>query len=163
MFSIRLPERRPQVAAALAGACLMLATSLAARAAGGPQNFDTTTWAAMKQSLPRPAAVVFATTDCAHCPAAIDGLAAGMRRTRGKGTLAVVIMDGATVPDLRHHPHFAKADRLYVFDGNEMAIRHSVNPDWRGLTPFIALLPHSGEPRFHTGPLSTTERRRFFR
>ncbi|GAB2179888.1 hypothetical protein DLREEDagrD3_01110 [Denitratisoma sp. agr-D3] len=137
--------------------CLL---TLATAAEAGPaapviQEFTPQTWEQLLRTLPRPAAVVFSTTDCTHCPAIIDSLAQAIRhqpRPR-RPMLAVVMMDELRPADIDHLPHLRKADKLYVFAGNEMAIRYAVQPEWRGMTPFTALLPAMGTPRFQLGAL----------
>jgi len=114
--------------------------------------FGTGTWAELGASPLRPLAVVFTTTDCTHCPAAIDGLAKAMRKAGSKTRLVVVVMDGAGQDDaLRKDRHYAKAGILYAFAGDPAALRYTVNPAWRGLTPYVALLPRGGSPQFHNG------------
>jgi len=138
--------------------------TLAAAAQAGPaapviHEFTPQTWEQLLHTLPRPAAVVFSTTDCTHCPAVIDGIAQAIRlqpRPR-RPTLAVVVMDELRPTDLDHLPHLRKADKLYVFVGNEMAIRYAVQPEWRGMTPFTALLPTMGTPRFQLGTLAPAD------
>ncbi len=135
----------------------MLAVLLisATPATAAPQSvlpFDTDTWHTLKQSPQRPLVVVFSTTDCTHCPRVIDEMAAAVRSARVKARLVVVVMDGAGQENaLRKNPHYRDARALYVFAGDDMALRHTVNPEWRGLTPYVALLPVKGEARFHAG------------
>jgi hypothetical protein len=38
------------------------------------------------------------------------------------------------------------------FDGDAMALHFKVNPDWRGLTPYVALILAMGATCFNTGP-----------
>lgn len=131
-----------------------LHASAAALAAAPPvvHAFGNETWSELARSAQRPLAVVFSTTDCAHCPAVIDSLAQELRKSRSKARLVVVVMDGAGQEQaLRGDRHYRNAHRLYAFDGDAMALRFKVNPDWRGLTPYVALIPAAGEVRFHTG------------
>lgn len=58
-------------------------------------GFGADTWSQLASSPRRPLAVVFSTTDCAHCPAVIDSLTQEIRKSRSKVRLAVVVMDGA--------------------------------------------------------------------
>ncbi len=133
----------------------VLALSLAASvqaAPGAVRDFDRGTWQQMKQTLPRPSVVVFTTTDCAYCPDVIEALAKDLKKGKSKAHLAVVVMDGAEQPEaVKADRHYRKADALYAFDGQAMALRYAVNPDWRGMTPYVAMLPRSGEPKFFTG------------
>jgi hypothetical protein len=123
--------------------------------AAAPQSvlaFGADTWSKLKQSPQIPSVVVFSTTDCTHCPRVIDEMAAALRTAKTKARLIVVVMDGAGHENaLRKNPHYRHARDLYAFDGDEVALRYSVNPEWRGLTPYVALLPVKGEARFHSG------------
>ena len=135
---------------------LVLVLCSATPAQGAPTavgKFDRTTWAQWKDTLPRPSVVVFTTTDCEFCPATIDALARAVRKKgRAKANLVVVVMDGAGKDgSLLADAHYRRADALYAFDGQEMALRYSINPAWRGITPYVALLPGRGEIGFFTG------------
>jgi hypothetical protein len=137
-------------------AALLAASLLPAVVLGAPASvirFDKSSWAQIRQSSPKPAVVVFTTTDCAYCPAVIDALAADLHGSGRPGAnLLVVVMDGdGEDQSLLANSHYRRADRLYAFDGEEMALRYSVNPDWRGITPYVALLPAGGEAKFVNG------------
>ncbi|RTL56856.1 MAG: hypothetical protein EKK46_03825 [Rhodocyclaceae bacterium] len=160
MFSIRFPDR---LHLALLAALTQWALAGTAADNHGPTPFTTQTWKHLVGSLPRPSAVVFSTTDCVHCPAVIEGLADDFQHQpkAKRGKLVVVVMDDAAPATILGNAHFQKADRLYVFTGNEQALRYTVSPGWRGLTPFVALLSGKREVRFHTGPLPLEEQRQF--
>lgn len=117
------------------------------------KSFDKATWAQMKTSLPRPSVVVFTTTDCSFCPEVIDSLASELRaKGRVRAHFAVVVMDGAgQTAALLANAHYRRAESLYAFNGQDLALRFSVNPEWRGLTPYVAVIPPKGEPRYFTG------------
>lgn len=139
-------------------ACLLLLgtlwTTLAAPAGAVPtvRPFSKQTWNDLKASPSRPLAVVFTTTDCTHCPKVIDQLAARLRKAQAAARLVVVVMDGAGQEGtLRQDAHYSQVGQLYAFADDETTLRYAVNPDWRGLTPYVALLPAEGAPRFHTG------------
>lgn len=138
-------------------ACLLLCAlwaTLAAPSIAAPtvRPFGKNTWQELKSAPQRPLAVVFTTTDCTHCPKVIDRLAAKLRQPRASARLVVVVMDGAgQEASLGQNPHYRQAGRLYAFAEDETMLRYAVNPDWRGLTPYVALLPAAGAPRFHTG------------
>ena len=66
--------------ARLATALLALAQAGAAHAAGRIESFDTGSWQRLQQDLPRPAVVVFSSTDCGHCPGTIAALAAQLQQ-----------------------------------------------------------------------------------
>ncbi|MCX7177613.1 MAG: hypothetical protein NTX56_02240 [Proteobacteria bacterium] len=116
------------------------------------QPFVAETWQELSLSARRPMVVVFSTTDCAHCPAVIDSLAASIHASHSAARLVVVVMDGADQRQaLRADPHYRKANVLYAFDGDATALRFRINPDWRGVTPYVALMPADGTTHFHTG------------
>jgi hypothetical protein len=143
-------ERRARFLVLIGGLFASAATAFAAPANILP--FGMETWKELGQSPSRPMVVVFSTTDCGHCPAVIDSLAQEIRKSRSKIRLAVVVMDGAGQEKaLLADRHYRDANLLYAFDGDAMALRFKVNPGWRGLTPYVALIPASGAPRFHTG------------
>jgi hypothetical protein len=114
--------------------------------------FGADTWTELGRSPSRPMVVVFSTTDCGHCPKVIEGIADDIRRTRSRARLAVVVMDGVGQEEaLRGDRHYRRADALYAFDGDAMALRYRVNPAWRGMTPYVALIAAEGPVRFHLG------------
>ncbi|MCX7058122.1 MAG: hypothetical protein NTZ79_13350 [Proteobacteria bacterium] len=135
---------------ALAATAMLLMTLLAAAAPPAVRFFDESTWARLTRQLHRPAAVVFTTTDCAYCPAVVDGLARWSRNA--PGAVIVVVMDPVETPAaLLNDPHYRQAQAVYVFDGAPLALRHSVDPGWRGETPFVALLARDGHVRYVRG------------
>lgn len=114
--------------------------------------FVADTWREFSLSARRPMVVVFSTTDCTHCPAVIDNLAAAIRASHSALRLVVVVMDGAGQEQaLRGDSHYRKANALYAFDGDALALRFRVNPDWRGVTPYVALIPVVGATHFYAG------------
>lgn len=126
--------------------------------------FGANTWGELARSPSRPRAVVFSTTDCTHCPAVIDSLADAIRKSRSAARLVVVVMDGAGQEEaLLADRHYRSANVLYAFDGDAMALRYKVNPAWRGLTPYVALIPATGEAGFHTGTPPAAALRTFLR
>ena len=139
----------------LAGLVLGLMAASAVSVVSAPKGvriFDKTTWAQMKRELPRPSVVVFTTTDCAYCPDVIEALAVDVKKGQSKAKLVIVVMDGTEQPEaVAADKHYRKGDAMYVFEGQAMALRYSVNPDWRGMTPYVAMLGRSGEPKFVVG------------
>ncbi len=141
------------------------APAVAAMATAAPappvvRGLDAQRWAAVLRE-PGPALVVFTSTDCAHCPQAIERLTRHQRDERRAGRpvprLDVVVLDGRDEPDaLASEPHYRQADRLFAVDGQSARLRHAVNPAWFGQTPYVALLgsaPTDGRtaPRFVSG------------
>ena len=57
------------------------------------------------------------------------------------------------------NPHYASAQRLLAFDGQQAALRHAVNPSWRGVTPYVALLRPGAAPTFSLGMPSDAQLR----
>lgn len=142
--------------------CGLVASSAAVAAAPPLQAFGAATWNELARSPARPLAVVFSTTDCTHCPKVIDEIAAAIRKSRSKARLAVVVMDGAgQEAALRADPHYRNAKALYAFDGDAVALRYQVNPDWRGVTPYVAFIPAAGAVSFHAGHPPPDVLRRF--
>lgn len=139
---------------------LLLACAALAAQATPPravEAFDNSTWPALQAGPQQPAAVVFTTTDCAHCPAVIQGLARTIQQRHLPAQLMVVVMDqapGENDAALLADPHYRPADRLLAFDGQAAALRHGVHPQWRGVTPYVALLAPQAPALAVTGPPS---------
>ena len=140
-------------AVALAGAAALSCAAAPVRV----ETFDARTWQALQGSLTARTAVVFTTTDCAYCPGVLRQLADEIRKRRLDATLVAVVMDvapGEVDAQLLDDPHHRGVDRLLAFSGQAPALRHSVNPAWRGVTPYIALLVPGAAPKWVTGPPS---------
>ena len=134
---------------------LMMSIGTAVSAPVGVEYFKVSTWSEFQVEASRPHIVVFSTTDCAHCPGVIADIAKKIKEQKKKVYLSVVVMDGASQLEyLLSTPHYLLADRLFVFDGQSSAIRYAVNPSWRGLTPYVALLSGKGEVKYTLGKLS---------
>ena len=71
--------------------------------------------------------------------------------------LIVVVMDGDGQADLLQEPHYQPASRLFVFKGQSAALQYGINPSWRGITPYVALLPRRGETKLVPGKPSELE------
>ncbi|AZP12524.1 hypothetical protein [Undibacterium parvum] len=142
-------------------ALLLLASTVinapALAAAKQIENFDAHSWHRFQKDLPRPAAVVFSTTDCSHCPAIIAALGEQLKNRKPQVPLVVVVMDGEDQPGLLQEPHYSPASRLFVFKGQSAALQYSINPSWRGITPYVALLPKNGETKLVLGKPSAAE------
>lgn len=159
MSCLSFIERRMRSLLLLGG---MIASLAAVAATPVVQPFGAATWHELARSPARPLAVVFSTTDCSHCPKVIDEIAAAIRKSRSRARLAVVVMDGAgQEAALRGDPHYRNAKALYAFDGDAVALRYQVNPDWRGVTPYVAFLPAAGAVSFHAGHPPPDALRRF--
>jgi hypothetical protein len=140
--------------------CGLIVASHAQAGAKKIDFFDAQTWSVMQQQLPRPAAIVFTTTDCTHCPAVINSIGEQLKKRAKKEPqvpLVVVVMDGEGHVDLLDEPHYRLATRLFVFNGQNAVLRHSVNPSWRGITPYVALLPLVGDAKFVLGKPSESD------
>lgn len=121
------------------------------------EAFNQQTWQRMQKELPRPAAVIFSTTDCAHCPAIIAAMAEQIKARKPQVPLIVVVMDGDGLADLLQEPHYQAVNRLFVFKGSSAALQFGISPNWRGVTPYIALLPGAGELKLVMGKPSALE------
>ncbi len=147
---------------------LAVAAGLIALAAGwhvaaaprGIEPFAAGTWGALQSSLKKPALVVFSSTSCGNCPAVMEQLSAELRRRRVDATLMAVVTDMAPGEDDAHllqQPHYRVAERLFAFDGQAPALRHVVNPAWRGATPYVGLLVPGQPVRWVTGAPAATD------
>jgi hypothetical protein len=115
--------------------------------------FDAQSWTALQRQLPRPAIVVFTTTDCAHCPAVVEKIDQIRRSRQPQAMLVTVVMDiGPDDADQLESPHYRLADRVMAFDGEAVRLRYAVDPRWIGVTPYIALLANGAvKPKFVMG------------
>jgi hypothetical protein len=138
--------------------CLLLgAAGAGAQSAAGSgvsavTDFDETTWAQLLKSGPRPAAYLFTTSYCSTCPDAFAKLSAAVRPKHPTIPLAAVMMDVSGNQALRHAVHFVGLTQLFAFDGFEPAIRHSVDPAWPNVTPYIVLINKKGVVQHFIGP-----------
>ena len=140
-------------------AAVLLASGAAAVQAA-PQKIealDAQSWQHLQSTLPRPSALVFSTTDCTHCPVTIASIAQQLKKRKTQIPLIVVVMDGDEHPDLLQDPHYRQASRLFVFKGQSAALQYAVNPKWRGITPYVALLPQAGDIRLVLGKPSAQD------
>ncbi len=109
-------------------------------------------WQRLLENTPRPAAVVFTATDCTHCPAVITSLAA--QKSTLNFHLATVVMDAeplSDAPESKKANHYALADAVHPYSGKTHALQYAVNPKWRGVTPYVALLKTDGSIRYVLG------------
>lgn len=137
---------------------LLICVPLQAQAAATKiEHFDQNTWQRMQKELPRPAVVIFSTTDCAHCPAIIAAMAEQVKTRKPQVPVIVVVMDGEGLAGLLQEPHYQTANRVFVFKGQTAALQYSINPNWRGITPYVALLPRFGELMMVMGKPSALE------
>ena len=137
---------------------LIVAAGNAYAAPRAVEYFQVTSWAKFQSDLPKPHVVVFSTTDCGHCPDVIIQVSKTIKSYKEKVYLSVVVMDGLSHEDyLLSAPHYLMADRIFAFKGQVNAIKHSVNPSWRGLTPYVALLPQKGEVMYVLGKPSNKD------
>jgi thiol-disulfide isomerase/thioredoxin len=139
------------VAAALLAVCSVFAASDGIAAPLTVETFDATTWTHMQQELPRPAIVVFTATYCASCPALLEHISNKLQERGLKTLIVAVVIDEADKRELLTSEHYGLASRLLVFDGNEASLRYDVDPRWRGITPYVALLPARGKSVFVSG------------
>ena len=138
--------------------CLLVLSAAAVQAA--PQKieaFDAQSWQRFQSTLPRPSAVVFSSTDCTHCPVTIASIAEQLKQRKTQLPLIVVVMDGDEQPGLLQDPHYRQASRLFVFRGQSAALQYTINPKWRGITPYVALLPRAGDVRLVLGQPSAQD------
>ena len=142
--------------------CTTLCASSAAFADRPLESFGATTWSSLQKELPKPAAVVFTATYCASCPQVLKQLATTLHEKHLDAPVIAVVIDGADSEALDLE-HYVLAQRIFVFDGDEMSLRYSVDPQWHGETPFVALLPRQGPPYWVTGMPSKKQLVRWLR
>lgn len=145
------PSLRRRVLAACALVASAAVAAVPARAAPRVEPFDAAAWTRLQATLPRPALVVFTSTTCATCPEVLDGLRRALRERGLSAPLVAVVLDGDALGRGRHDAHLRQADRLFAYRGQEAALRHAVDPAWRGVMPYIALLAADGTTRFGAG------------
>ncbi len=133
-----------------------LTTTPAAAAPRRVEAFDAGTWARLSNPAAGPAVVVFSTTYCGHCPSVLARLGEQLRQRKLGVPLIGVVMDVAPGEEdsaLLGHGHYAAADRLLAFSGQATALRHAVDPAWRGVTPYVVLLsPGATQQQVAGGP-----------
>lgn len=153
-MSFRLnPDRNTSAFASLAGAllCAVSVSAVAAPTLPSVSSFGPGTWQSLQASA-RPGVIVFSTTDCSYCPDAVSDLAGDLRALGIRAELDAVVMDGAGQEQtLKRDKHYRQAQRIYVFEGDPTPLRYGVNPKWRGLTPYVVVLPLQGAPSYFVG------------
>ncbi len=163
--ALRIPAWTRRLALVMTASLLGLFSLLSQQALAAPKQveaFRGEDWQQLQTQLKQPAIVVFSSTDCSHCPAVLEALAANRQRQRLKVPVIAVVTDqepGSDDAALLAHPHYRKADRLMAFEGQSAALRYAVNPQWRGMSPYIALLRPGATPRFVLGPPQAAELR----
>ncbi len=128
---------------------LLMQSSYAATSLVEP--FDQATWRSLIGKQEQPALVIFTSVTCMHCPAAIKRLAAKRSAIASHVPLYVVSIDGESNATLLQDPHYAPADRLFLFRGRSQVLQFSVNPEWRGMTPYVGYIDSRGDARFSLG------------
>ncbi len=152
--SWRVLLKRPQAfTATFAGvvAALAAVANVAVAAPAAVETFDKATWPALVRNARQPAIVVFTSVTCTHCPGAIANLARQRAAKGAQVTLLVVSMDADDDASLLRDAHYAPADRLFAFRGNPQALQFAVNPEWRGMTPYVAYVDARGGAKFVLG------------
>ena len=150
---------RRRAALGLISGALLVAGAKTSAASPRLEDFTASTWAQWQKDLPRPAVVVFSTTYCPTCPEVFSDLAASVKKTGSRAPMIAVVMNADGLRELPHLTHYQHADRIFVFRGPEAALRFSVNPQWRGVTPYVALFGPSGPPSLVAGRPSAEQLR----
>ncbi len=128
---------------------LLMQSSFAASSFVEP--FEQTTWRSLVGKQKQPALVVFTSVTCMHCPAAIKRLASKRSVIAAHVPLYVVSMDAESNAALLEDSHYAPADRLFLFRGRSQVLQFSVNPEWRGMTPYVGFIDSRGGVSFSLG------------
>ena len=79
--------------------------------------------------------------------------------------LLVVLADvapGEADARLLASAHYRRADRLLAFDGPNAAIRHAVDPQWRGVSPAVAWLAPGERRQFVQGAPASADLQRWY-
>jgi thiol-disulfide isomerase/thioredoxin len=137
-------------AAAFVAACAIAATAVRA-SPSSVERFDVAAWEHLQQELPRPSAVVFTATYCVSCPAVLEKVSLTLKQKRIRSDLVAVVIDEASSQELLSSGHYDHASRLFLFEGNEAALRYQVDRRWRGVTPYTVLLSANGKAVFVAG------------
>ncbi len=130
---------------------LALAAAAASAAPARVESFDKSSWQVLSAPRTQPAIVVFTSVGCTHCPGAIRRLSAQRASLAPRVAMLVVSVDSEDDAALLRDPHYAPADRLFAFRGRSQVLQHAVNPEWRGMTPYVALLDGRGGVQFVLG------------
>ena len=160
-MNVSNPDTRRRVLKAAAGALSLCALPHAALAAPRRvEAFDAQSWKTLQAAVKKPTVVVFTATWCAHCPAVFDQLARAIAQRRLKADLVGVVMDRAPGEDdaaLMANAHYRQTARLFAFDGQAARLRYGVDPQWRGVTPYIVVLAPGRPVRVKVGPPSEAD------
>lgn len=106
--------------------------------------FNEGTWTSLLKTGPRPAAYMFTTTYCSACPGVFAEVREAAKGSKARPELIVVMIDAEGPQALRHAAHFRGMTQFFTFDGYEPAIRASIDPTWRNITPYVVLMDRSG-------------------
>mgnify|MGYP000042831543 CR=1 FL=1 len=150
-----MPEKGSRLNALLtrAGAAVLCCCLAMAAGAAPPKTiepFDGKTWKTLSADVKKPTIVIFSATYCTHCPAVIQKIAKDKAELGGKVSLIGVVMDEEP-PGLLAKPPYNRVDRVFVFEGHEQAVRYTINPEWRGITPYVAFMAPGKPVKFFTG------------
>jgi len=132
---------------------LILYTSFLSATPKGVELFSPDTWSRISTAKSHAQVTIFTTTDCQHCPAVIEYLADFKKNNKKLDLrLNIVVMDGLGHEDyLLSSPYYLLANNLYAFNGSPSKLRYVVNPEWRGMTPFVVLHPLKQLPLYVYG------------
>ncbi len=124
-------------------------------AAAEPEFLGAAGWPSLQAQLPRPAVVVFTATRCAVCPRVIATLQQTLRVRGVTAPVVAVVMDGRAAEPLP--VYLQEVDRMVLLDADEAVLRYRVDPHWRGVLPYVALLGEAGEVSFVAGAPSPAQ------
>ncbi len=125
--------------------------------------FNEETWARLLKNGPRPAAYMFTTTYCSACPAVFQEVRDASKASKARPELIVVMMDAEGPNALRHASHFKGMTQFFSFDGYETAIRSSIDPGWRNITPYVVLVDRQGGVQRGVGSPTSESLRQWLR
>jgi hypothetical protein len=87
---------------------------------------------------------MFTTSYCSACPAVFQEVRDVTSKSRTRPELIVVMMDAEGPNALRHASHFKGMTQFFTFEGYEPAIRSTIDPTWRNITPYVVLIDRHG-------------------
>jgi hypothetical protein len=147
----RNPRRLHQTAL---GLLLATAATIALAAPPRVEAFDKPAWESLKAGVRKPTVVLFTATYCAVCPAVFDQVSRVIASKHLNLDLVGVVIDRSPGEDdagLLVNTHLRQTSRLFAFDGNPQALRYAVDANWRGVTPFVAVLAPGQAPKLLVG------------
>ncbi len=120
--------------------------------------FTHETWESVLKNGKRPSVWVFTASDCTHCPAVIKQLIEYRKHKKLSFALMVVqTNEGDVKKPVKLKSNIKVGDHLYQFSGQKQRIQYSINPQWRGIVPYVVMLPNQGGIQYTMGLPNNTD------